>query len=559
MLTKNERAAFFEHIGKLKGGDVYTKTAGGDFIIPVGNEFGINNKLVYTDGNYLNPKIKKVISINLGNETDIDFVRRYILDNSKEQSSLPFEIINDVFRENIISEYTAEDSPSYKELGQSGRKSKTAYSFDTGLQNGSGSIGANQNNELRADNQSAFLLPKEVQDVVFNDEYYSQFKNDDKTPITESIEELQAHLEEIEAKYTDKDWDERFATVSKIKALKAGYKSQYDYFVGIDKDRIIKDYKYDPQKYQKLVDDNNDKVRQQEVLREEIKAATPLKRAQYNIIQKTNPAPEGSKYVWIRSPKDIKSFQEAISDGESFVWGDYSKDDAQRDLKRGKVVVYSSYPIKNGVFVSTSRQQAEDYAGGAGNRVYSKEVSPHYVAWINGDEGQYANTGLKVDTEYSASLGDYEGYLNKYYAPDGTGKSIPEIRAKQRKETVINNNADEQSAFSVGENTDASQTTEDTQQTDADDELDRQITGSLNAKASPTQSARMAATSAEAPIEDIAKASGNRKPDTYPISGGCLFFSAETRGFHSLLILSSARAYFVRNTLPYIAEVYHVI
>lgn len=127
---------------------------------------------------------------------------------------------------------------------------------------------------------------------------------------------------------------------------------------------------------------------------------TALKREQYNIIQKYNPAPEGSNYVWVRSPDDIKTFAEAINDDESFVWGDYSKEDAIRDLKRNKVTVYSSYPIGQGVFVSTSFNQARDYAGD-GSKVYSKEVSPDSVAWINGDEGQYAQ--VETDTKYSLS------------------------------------------------------------------------------------------------------------------------------------------------------------
>ncbi len=63
------------------------------------------------------------------------------------------------------------------------------------------------------------------------------------------------------------------------------------------------------------------------------------------------------------------------------------------------------------------------------------------------------------DIRYSSSS-DYQEYLDRHYAPNGTGKSIPEIRTTQRKETVINNKADEQSAFSVGENIDTSQTTD---------------------------------------------------------------------------------------------------
>ena len=77
-----------------------------------------------------------------------------------------------------------------------------------------------------------------------------------------------------------------------------------------------------------------------------------------------------------------------MKDEESFVYGDYSRKDAERDLKKGSVTVYSSHPIKQGTFVSTSKIMAKDYAGG--KDIYSAEVSLDEVAWINGDEGQYA-------------------------------------------------------------------------------------------------------------------------------------------------------------------------
>lgn len=116
-------------------------------------------------------------------------------------------------------------------------------------------------------------------------------------------------------------------------------------------------------------------------------ATQSLRERQFNIIQQNN-AMTDDYHVGIRSAADIKSFSEAIKDDESFVYGDYSLSDAQRDLARGRVTVYSSKPISQGGFVSTSQNMARDYAGSG--RVYSQEVSINDVAWINGDEGQFA-------------------------------------------------------------------------------------------------------------------------------------------------------------------------
>lgn len=112
-----------------------------------------------------------------------------------------------------------------------------------------------------------------------------------------------------------------------------------------------------------------------------------LKEKQFEIIKKHNPMTD-DYHVGIRKPEDIKTFSEALKDDESFEWGDYTLKDAKLDLKSGFVTVYSSYDIKQGGFVSTSKNQARDYAGG--KQVKSKKVAIEDVAWINGDEGQYA-------------------------------------------------------------------------------------------------------------------------------------------------------------------------
>lgn len=118
----------------------------------------------------------------------------------------------------------------------------------------------------------------------------------------------------------------------------------------------------------------------------------------------------------IRSENDIRTWEEVLKlDDEregQFVWGDFSRADAEQALKNGKVTVYSSYPIKNGVFVSTSYVQAEEYAGGRGATVYSKTVPLDNIAWINGDEGQYAEITTPSGKQYALDI-DSEGEVSE--------------------------------------------------------------------------------------------------------------------------------------------------
>ena len=156
--------------------------------------------------------------------------------------------------------------------------------------------------------------------------------------------------------------------------------------------------------------------------------ATPHKLAQNKIIQETNPMLD-DYHGGIRSVGDILSWQEAVEyadkSNEGFGWGDFNRNDAEKALKRGTIDVYSSYPIKNGVFVSTSYQQALDYAGGNPMRVHHRTVALDSVAWIDVDEGQYAKVTKEKYSKYSQT---WQEHLDKYYKPTGTRTDMSKIK-----------------------------------------------------------------------------------------------------------------------------------
>ena len=125
------------------------------------------------------------------------------------------------------------------------------------------------------------------------------------------------------------------------------------------------------------------------------------KQQQLDIIQNNNPVND-DYHTWIRNTDDIKTFEEALQDddwssGDDFD-PDYTWNMAQEALDSGKITVYSSYPIEQGIFVTPSKMEAESYSGNG--KVYFKTVNLQDVAWIDPTQGQYA----KVDqTQYSLS------------------------------------------------------------------------------------------------------------------------------------------------------------
>lgn len=121
------------------------------------------------------------------------------------------------------------------------------------------------------------------------------------------------------------------------------------------------------------------------------------KQLQFSIINRTNPMMD-DYHTGIRSADDISTWDEAVRNAardareggweELSSYPDVSNETIMRARRTGRIVVYSSRPIEDGNFVTPSRMQAQDYAGGG--RIYSKEVAVDDVAWINVDEGQFA-------------------------------------------------------------------------------------------------------------------------------------------------------------------------
>lgn len=155
------------------------------------------------------------------------------------------------------------------------------------------------------------------------------------------------------------------------------------------------------------------------------------KKKQLDIIEKNNKM-QDDYHTEIRKIEDIKTLAETLEDSD---WQgyeefnpDYTKKMADEALKTGKITVYSSYPIEQGVFVSPSKMEAESYSGNG--KVYSKEININDVAWIDPTQGQYANTNQK----YAVSTKEWQQFLENNYQKQGDGKNLKEYNLPTREE-----------------------------------------------------------------------------------------------------------------------------
>lgn len=157
------------------------------------------------------------------------------------------------------------------------------------------------------------------------------------------------------------------------------------------------------------------------------------KKKQLEIIEKYNPI-EDDYHTGIRSIDDIKTLQETLQDSD---WADYdefnpdyTRNMANEAIKTGKMMVYSSYPIKQGTFVSPSKMEAESYSGNG--KIYSKEINIGDVAWIDPTQGQYAN----INQKYALPTKEWKRFVEDNYQKQGTGKNLKEYSLPIKKPTT---------------------------------------------------------------------------------------------------------------------------
>ena len=167
-----------------------------------------------------------------------------------------------------------------------------------------------------------------------------------------------------------------------------------------------------------------------------------LKQKQLEIIQNNNPV-QDDYHTWIRNIDDIKTLEETINDSDWIDYDEFNPDLTRQNIKdainSGKITVYSSYPIEQGIFVSPSKMEAESYS--SDGKVYSKEVNIDDIAWIDPTQGQYAKVQTSdADIRYSQENDNWQEYVENNYKATGTRTNMKSLKLPTaNKETITNN------------------------------------------------------------------------------------------------------------------------
>lgn len=143
-LSEQELEMFYRKIGEMKAGKraQFHVSPEGYYI------FDIENKLVYTDGGWMNPKVVRVVAFNLTDGTELDAAKQFFIDG--EDGRVKYErirdILADIFEKEVVSIHAGEV------LGETQRQD--------GGGEGQGRTGAGEGNRgnLSAEEGSKFSL-----------------------------------------------------------------------------------------------------------------------------------------------------------------------------------------------------------------------------------------------------------------------------------------------------------------------------------------------------------------------------------------------------------------
>lgn len=176
------------------------------------------------------------------------------------------------------------------------------------------------------------------------------------------------------------------------------------------------------------------------------------KKQQAEIISKTNPRDDAlGDHTWIKSEKDIKTFGEALND-ESFT-PDYTKEMANGALKSGEIKVYSSKPIEDGVFVTPSKMEAQNYAGDG--KVYEATLKTKDVAWIDSLEGQVAKVNTPRFAAMKTNSKEYKAKVDEIAEAVAKGEDFNTLTENVQKFVRDNAKIDREITENIGTNLDA--------------------------------------------------------------------------------------------------------
>ena len=202
VLNTKEAVDFFDKL-KYAESKKYPKSKDGYYIIEVGEKDGINNKLVYTNGDWNDPSIYKVVTINaIEDETILTEIRKDVYYYEKKQGGISQQAYEDIQRKGILSETFRTDWDSYEEFkARRERRSGEGDSRgDRGLDGRGRSVESDKKYSLKTLKQDKTLKKLRKQFTEGEARLKENLSSEERSDLLNKNMELLMHIQRLEAK-----------------------------------------------------------------------------------------------------------------------------------------------------------------------------------------------------------------------------------------------------------------------------------------------------------------------------------------------------------------------
>lgn len=169
-----ESKLFHQKISEInQGSQAFRKDADGNYMLP------IENKIVFTDGNYDAPEIIKIVEFMSDSETNISNARRLIYRAEKGESSYEEtrQILEDLFGYGFVYQYNIGDDKAYEWANErsEGRNRRTVIANYYRMQNRESNFAENENlQDITPSTKRDASISEEASDYILDTKEYQE-------------------------------------------------------------------------------------------------------------------------------------------------------------------------------------------------------------------------------------------------------------------------------------------------------------------------------------------------------------------------------------------------
>ncbi len=223
IFSYEENKLFHQKISEInQGSNAFEKNVDGEYMLP------IENKIVFTDGDYNSPYITRIIEVMSDYATDFEDIRRRIYDAERNKSSHKESalLIKDIYGERSVYEYASNVDGAYEWVtGRRKRKSRKSIVKNYRTQQDGGRNASSSSEIVRNGNDDTIYDEEGLKYSLKHSLGITDLEKQNKSLLQQN-KEYEAIIRDLKRQLKNPDMH-HFVDFNKIKAVARKFKSEY--------------------------------------------------------------------------------------------------------------------------------------------------------------------------------------------------------------------------------------------------------------------------------------------------------------------------------------------